>query len=361
MSYYILPKIINHVSVSPENTDQEIKPYISFSLLNYTTLINKQIVTMFDNAEDITNNTYSETLKVFNPYEFIYSTVPGSKYSVSKLKASTNLFYDLIEIYNNFSIFDSFRETNIHYLVVSPNSREIVDCQEIFRENFKDESLILEDIHIDSPFWSNEHKFNYIFYETTNNNYFESILKVLIVVFKNQSKNGNLVVKLDHLFYKPSIDMLYILSSLYERIYIAKPNTNNASSSEKYVVCMNCLYENGADTYFKLSYLKLIVFLKKLEGKKIKQFLNFDIPYYFKTKINDINCMIGQQQLETLGQIIAISKNKNKEEKIEMIKKSNIQKSVSWCEKFKIPCNKFTEKINIFLPIVNEVNLMENK
>jgi hypothetical protein len=35
--------------------------------------------------------------------------------------------------------------------------------------------------------------------------------------------------------------------------------------------------------------------------------------------------------------------------------KSNIQKSVSWCEKYKIPCNKFTEKINIFLPIVNQI------
>jgi hypothetical protein len=36
-----------------------------------------------------------------------------------------------------------------------------------------------------------------------------------------------------------------------------------------------------------------------------------------------------------------------KNDKIECIKKNNIQKSVSWCEKYKIPCNKFTEKINI--------------
>ena len=46
---------------------------------------------------------------------------------------------------------------------------------------------------------------------------------------------------------------------------------------------------------------------------------------------------------------------KNKYDKIETIKKSNIQKSVNWCEKYKIPCNKFTEKINIFLPIIKEM------
>jgi hypothetical protein len=72
-------------------------------------------------------------------------------------------------------------------------------------------------------------------------------------------------------------------------------------------------------------------------------------------KINDLNIVMGQQQIESLDQVINIYKNKNKDEKIENIKKSNIQKSVSWCEKFKIPCNKFAEKTNIFLPIIKEI------
>ena len=67
-----------------------------------------------------------------------------------------------------------------------------------------------------------------------------------------------------------------------------------------------------------------------------------------------MNIIIGQQQLESLDMVINILKNKNKEDKIETIKKSNIQKSVIWCEKYKIPCNRFSEKINIFLPINKE-------
>jgi hypothetical protein len=100
--------------------------------------------------------------------------------------------------------------------------------------------------------------------------------------------------------------------------------------------------------------LKLVIFLKKLEDKHIVSIFDFDIPYYFKNKIDDMNIIIGQQQIEAFDQIITIYKNKNKDDKIECIKKVNIQKSVSWCEKYKIPCNKFTEKINMFLPISGE-------
>ena len=102
------------------------------------------------------------------------------------------------------------------------------------------------------------------------------------------------------------------------------------------------------------NYLSLKKLLKGPSNHYIKHILNFNIPYYFKLKINDLNIIIGQQQLESLDQIIGIYKNKNKDEKLELIKKLNIQRSVAWCEKYKIPCNKFTEKINIFLPITNE-------
>ena len=92
-----------------------------------------------------------------------------------------------------------------------------------------------------------------------------------------------------------------------------------------------------------------------MENKNIDSILDFDIPNFFLMKMDDMNIIIGQQQLESLDMVINILKNKNKEDKIETIKKSNIQKSVVWCEKYKIPCNRFSEKINIFLPINKDV------
>jgi hypothetical protein len=68
-----------------------------------------------------------------------------------------------------------------------------------------------------------------------------------------------------------------------------------------------------------------------------------------------MNIIVGQQQLESLNLAINLLKNKNKDDKIELLKKSHIQKAVLWCEKYKIPCNKFSDKINIFLPIIKLV------
>ena len=98
----------------------------------------------------------------------------------------------------------------------------------------------------------------------------------------------------------------------------------------------------------------MLVFIKKLENKNILSILDYNIPYYFVTKLHDINIIFGQQQLEEIEQIVNILKSKNKKDKFEILKKNNIQKTIFWCEKYKIPYNKFTEKINIFLPIVSE-------
>jgi hypothetical protein len=107
--------------------------------------------------------------------------------------------------------------------------------------------------------------------------------------------------------------------------------------------------------HLKFNYLKLLVFIKKLDNKNIVEILDFKIPYYFKNKIDDLNIIMGQQQIDSLDYIVNLYKNKNNEDKIENIKKRNIEKSVSWCEKYKIPFNKFTENNNIFLPIDHKI------
>jgi hypothetical protein len=223
----------------------------------------------------------------------------------------------------------------------------------MFRDNYPDQHIHFENFNFDNNLLNNI-KFDFLFCETQNSDYFILLIQTIMIVLKNQKINGTSIIKIGYIFHKPVVDALYILSSLYEKVYICKPNTNNIVTFDRYIVCKNFLYNDTTDNYLKINYLKLIVFLKKLEDKYITSILDFEIPCYFKNKIDDLNIIIGQQQLEALYQIISIYKNKNKDDKIESIKKNNIQKSVSWCEKYKIPCNKFSEKINIFLPIINE-------
>jgi hypothetical protein len=356
MSYYILPKNINTINVNPKCSYELCNPYISHSLINYYYLTKQQITDIFANETDMSNSysSFDSACKLVNPYEFVFSKVPGSKYSVSKLKPKTNIFYDLLEIANNLNVFDSFNNNEpIKFLHISPNYIDSIECFEIFRDNYPDDHLYFENFDIDNNV-SNNIDFDFLFHETDSSNYFISFIQAIIVILRNQKLSGTSIIKINNIFHKPVVDILYLLTSLYEKVYICKPNTNDIISFDRFIVCKNFLYGQQNNNYLKFNYLKLIIFLKKLEDKNIISILDFDIPYYFKNKIDDLNVIIGQQQLESLDQIISIYKNKNKNEKIESIKKNNIQKSVSWCEKHKIPCNKFTEKINIFLPIVNE-------
>jgi hypothetical protein len=355
MSYYILPKNINVVNVNPIISVDKCKPFLSHSFLNYYLETKKQIIEMFTFDDDLSSNTFDDAIRIINPYEFIFSKVPGSKFSVSKLKPNTNLFYDLYEILNNLNFLDNFKNGPIKSLHISPNYHDSVECFEMFREGFDDNIIKYTSLDITNELTEND--LDYIFCETNSTNeqeYFISLVKIMITILRYQKYQGNIIIKIKDILHKPVLDCLYFLTSVYDKVYIAKPNTNNITYLDRYVVCKSFQCNENSPSYLRLNAIKLIVLIKKLDGKNIIDILGNDVCYYFKNKIDDLNIIIGQQQIEAFNQIITIFKNKNKNEKIESIKKSNIQKSVSWCEKYKIPCNKFTEKINIFLPIINE-------
>lgn len=354
MNYYILPKNIHNINVNPKCSNEISSIYLSYSLVNYYSLIKQQIIDMFTNDCDLSNNSFDCACKLINPYEFIFSKVPGSKFSVSKLKPKNNIFYDLTEISNNLNIFDSFKIMYpMNFLHITNYHDDSIECFEIFRDNYPDNHLYFEKNNLDDNIF-NETNFDFIFYEVTTSEYFTSLIHSIIIILRNQKLNGTSIIKISGIYHKPVIDILYLLSSLYEKVYICKPATNNIVTFDRYIVCKHFLFGEESNNYLKINYLKLIMFLKNLQGKNVVSILDFNIPSFYKKRIDDLNIIIGQQQLEALDQIISIYKNKNKNDKIESIKKNNIQKSVSWCEKYKIPCNKFAEKINIFLPIINE-------
>ena len=117
MSYYILPKNNNIININPCNSINICEPYISYSLYNYYNEIIDQINNIILNVNiDLSFNTYEEIIKIVNPYEYIFSKVPGSKFSVSKLKPKTNLFYDFLEIIITLNIFDNLKNKSINSL-----------------------------------------------------------------------------------------------------------------------------------------------------------------------------------------------------------------------------------------------------
>jgi hypothetical protein len=369
MSYYILPKNNNSIDINLKLECHDIKSYTSQSLYNFYKESKKQLNFFLQTNDSII--TFENLLKVINPYEYIFSKIPGYKHSVSKLKTQSNIFYDVLEIFNTLNVLDTFFNKSIKSIHISEHYMDSNKCINFLRENHNDENTNFQDITEEIYNTINDKRYDFIFYEIKNtefenlNYYTLNIIQVLMILLKYQSNNGVCLIKINNIFHKPIIDILYILCSIYEKVYIIKPNTSNIMSFDKYIVCKNFTLNENKKELYKNYYFKLAqiinTYLQNNNNNNILSIIDCEIPLYFVNKIDDTNIIIGQQQLESIDQVINILKNKNKEDKIENIKKSNIQKCVIWCEKFKIPHNKFSEKVNIFLPLKIENEENNNK
>lgn len=359
MSYYILPRTNNTISIVPKTSPVHPNPCISITLYNYYNEAKQIIDEMCMNDTVLSSNTFSDIIRLTNPHEYIFSKVPGSKFSVSKLKPKSNILYDMIEIMTTLNMNDVFKSVGMNFLHIGRNSEDSQGCIEIVRVSHKDDySFIFNEINTELHKTVIEKKFDYMFCEIENdvcdnlNLYVLHLIKFFMLILKNQAVDGNCIIKIDNNFHKPIIDIVYLLSSMYEKVYIIKPNASNVMTFEKYIVCKRYMTDERKQEHNRIKFYNLYQFLHSFtRNRNIVSLIDEDIPSFFMNKLDDSNIIIGQQQLEALDQVINILKNKNRYDKIEMIKKSNIQKAVAWCEKHKIPCNKFSDKTNIFLPL----------
>jgi len=382
MNYYTLPKINNRIKLEPNvtsnniitplnnssnNTNVELlpnlnllgyKPHISQTLINY---YNKLIDEL--NELNNVNKNFIDVVKIVNPYEYIFSKVPSSNYSVSKIKTKSIMFYELFEIFKTTNLLELFKSDVISSLIVGINYEDSLECLEMLRENYNIDKFFCFNEY-NSKFHNNcieKTKFNFVIYELNNrdniNQHIINLLELFIIIINQLKENSIIILKINNLFNKQILEIIYLLNSFFEKTLIIKPNASNITSFDKYIIFQKLKINHHDFGLFHNYNVILNEFITNYYNMNnnincelnIQNIITLDLPYYFLNKIDDINIIIGQQQLEALTQIINILKSKNVEEKIEVLKKNNIQKCVNWCEKFKIPCNKFSDKINLFL------------
>jgi hypothetical protein len=80
----------------------------------------------------------------------------------------------------------------------------------------------------------------------------------------------------------------------------------------------------------------------------MKRILSIDIPYIFTRRVEEYNAIFGQQQIESITSTLNLIDN-NKYDRLDSMKKNNIQKCINWCQKYKLPYNKVINSSNIFL------------
>ena len=74
-----------------------------------------------------------------------------------------------------------------------------------------------------------------------------------------------------------------------------------------------------------------------LTKEPIYRILSVSIPFFFVNKLEEINNIFGQVQLEQIHAILLMVGHKFKQDKIQYYSKSNGQKCAEWLSKHKIP------------------------
>lgn len=359
MSYYILPNNSNNnLSFKLITTSKVYNyPFISHSLFFYYKQLNNKLYEIQKQIDPSNNAISNEVNKNIHPYEYIYSKVPGSPFSVSKLRQKTTLFYDMFEIINTMSIFDCFQRS-INAICFSKHKDDIIQCIEIMREKYEnDKHYCYEEINSYSIQNISSNEFDFIFYETktdTLKTYVYNFIRIILFILHYQNEGGTTIIKISETFEKPILELIYVLTTIFDKIYIIKPNSSNIITFEKYVVCKG-FRSNNIHKQYSQELFKILDEINNQNSEQISSIMNNNhLPYYFINKIDDLNIIIGQQQLEIFNLWISTLKNKNRDDKIEFIKKTNIQRCIHWCERLKIPCNKFPERLNMFLPVLTD-------
>jgi 23S rRNA U2552 (ribose-2'-O)-methylase RlmE/FtsJ len=173
------------------------------------------------------------------------------------------------------------------------------------------------------------------------------IIAQVVYAITMQSNGGNFVLKVFDIFLKSTVDVLYLLSSLYKEVYIMKPKTSRFANSEKYVVCKGF---NMNKNYNKIIHKFHDNFYNFNSELNIQSFLKFQHDRTYLTRVEEINAIFGENQIENIIATLNLIMNKSSE-KNENLKRSNIQKCIQWCEKHNISHYKVVQTVNIFLPL----------
>jgi 23S rRNA U2552 (ribose-2'-O)-methylase RlmE/FtsJ len=377
MLYFILPKThpniqsnITCIALNERNPDT----YVSQSLFYYLSSIKEKIK---DKEEWDTYKKYT------NPYEYIHTIVPQKKKSVAKYKPLSRAYFKMIELFEYFHLNKSDTHIRSFHLAEGPGGfiEALANIRKCEEDNYIGMTLLDDNNDENIPAWKKTDNFlrdhPNVFIENgvdgtgnilslSNLDYcrdkYGGSMDIITadggfdfsVDFNNQEtnmsrllfaqvcfaiimqkQNGCFILKIFDCFTEATMDILYILSSFYKKVYITKPKTSRYANSEKYVVCKDFDGE-CSDAVFHTLRNAFENMVESPQNNTITRFLSCPISYYFYKKIEDYNAIFGQQQIENINITLDLINNKKN---IENIVKIHIQRCIQWCNKHSVQYN----------------------
>jgi len=201
MSYYLLPAKNTPIDIFFDISDTIITdPYVSHSLEHYLRLTSEQIKKIIE--ENNHGYTIDVLEKFINPHEYIFTKVPGSKFSVSKMKVHSEEFYVLLEIIETLNLLEDYENKKMNIMVQGTCSKSITECIDFVRENYRDNYVSIDF----------KHDVDFLYYELnkgTVEKYITSAVDTFKHILEFQGKGGISIIKLNSIVHKPILDILF--------------------------------------------------------------------------------------------------------------------------------------------------------
>ncbi len=394
MTHYPLPHVSNRLHADNIKLcfgNAQNSNLVSRSLSRYIGVVKGKIA---DHPDE-----WDLVKKMTNPYEYIHTTLPNSKHAVSKIRPLSRAFFKMIELGNMFDIFPVSDGTPIKSFHLAEGPGGFIEALTYIRFNNQDQyygMTLIDETNSNVPGWRKANAFlkknpnvtietgadrRGDLYNPANlthcwENYRNSmhlitgdggfdfsidfnrqetlalrlILAQVAYAVAMQARGGTFILKMFDICLAASVDILYMLSGLYQEVHVVKPHTSRYANSERYIVCLGFRYRDSSDLVKRyISTLNLLNNMQ-VQGTHISRILSSSPNARYRSALEEINAILGQQQIETIQSTLRFIENKErKSEKLQQLRAKNIQKCVSWCTKNKIPCHHTVPSGNIFM------------
>lgn len=389
MSTYALPTVPYRENIvdllDPQFTEGPSRP-LNQTLSAYLCDVKTQI----DSCQD----DWDRCKKLTNPYEYIHTPVPNSKQAVCKCKPLSRSFYKMIEIYHAMFLEEELTGSRkVFYLAEGPGG--FIEALAYLRNEAGDIHYaisLVDEKDPSVPGWRKSQGFldkhpnvviergqdntgnllnhltlrdiyerhkgsvdlvtadgGFNFSSDFNHQEIASIQLIacqIAYTIAIQKQGGTAIIKFFDTFTSASLDLIFFLLLAYREVTWVKPCTSRYANSERYAVCRGFRLSNVAACVDKFQ--NMLMELAAPDSQPLSRVLNCEIPYMVLNKIEEYNAIFGQQQIESIANTLSLIENP-KHDKLDAIKKSNIGKCVSWCQKYKLPFNRTIQSTNVFL------------
>jgi 23S rRNA U2552 (ribose-2'-O)-methylase RlmE/FtsJ len=180
-------------------------------------------------------------------------------------------------------------------------------------------------------------------YDSQESNMFRLLLSQVLFALSAQKQGGVFALKAFDMFQYYTVEIIYLLTMFYEKVHICKPLTSRVANSEKYVVCEGFKFKSSQNMFAAFIQLSTLIAADPPAGcphVPVSSFLREPVPSSFVAQIEEVNTVLGQQQIENIHTTMSLTySGARSKSTIDRIVSKHLDMCVQWCKKNGVPHN----------------------